>query len=86
MEVDSVHATIERKLKNASIYCPAEYAAVMRTARSKPSPYVVKYLDYRFFRDHSKTVTIPSIQPGSKVGDPTVTNVHALKYEVSNTS
>lgn len=81
MEVDSVHATIERKLKNASIYCPAEYAAVMRTARSKPSPYVVKYLDYRFFRDHSKTVTIPSIQPGSKVGDPTVTNVHALKYK-----
>lgn len=81
MEVDSVHATIERKLKNASIYCPAEYAAVMRTAQSKPSPYVMKYLDYRFFQDHSITVNVPSIRPGSKVGDPTVTNVCALKYE-----
>ena len=41
----------------------------------------MKYLDYRFFRDYSKTITIPSIRPGSRVGDPTVTNVRALKYE-----
>ena len=81
MEVDSVHATIERKLKNASIYCPAEYTAIMRNARSKPSPYAVKYLDYRFFRDFAKTITIPSIRPGSRVGDPTVTDIRALKYE-----
>ena len=30
MEVDSVHSTIERKLKNRPIHCPADYVSIMR--------------------------------------------------------
>jgi len=26
----------------------------------------------------------PSIRPGSKVGDPTMTDIHALKYSTDN--
>ncbi len=80
MEVDSVHATIERKLKNKSIFCPADYIQIMREARSRPSPYTVKYLTYDFFTDFSNTRPLTSIRPGTKTGDPTVTDLRSLKY------
>ena len=80
MEVDSAHAAIERKLKNKNIYCPADYVQVMREARSKPSSYTVKYLTYDFFKDFTDTGSLTSIRPGSRVGDPTVTDLRCLKY------
>ena len=40
MECDSVHSTIEGRLRNRDIHVPAEYAAVIKGARIKP-PYEV---------------------------------------------
>ncbi|KAK0138536.1 hypothetical protein N1851_024948 [Merluccius polli] len=72
MECDSVHSVIERKLRNRDVHVPAEYAAVIRGARSSPKPYELKYVDYSFFKDFSKVKICKSIRPGSKVGDPTI--------------
>lgn len=73
MEVDSVHATIERKLLRKDIYCPLDYVRIIRDARQKPRPYDVRYLSFDFFRNFDKYVgTIKSIKPTT---DATVTNI-----------
>lgn len=79
MEVDSVHSSIERKLKNRDIYLPTDYIAICREARIK-NPYVVKYMSYEDFKDYSRIHYYSSIRPGYKKGDPTVTELHCLKY------
>ena len=53
MEVDSVHHTIEEKIKNKSIYCPSDYVHYMEGARLNLCAYKVKYLDHTFFKDHT---------------------------------
>ena len=49
MEVDSFYSTIERKLKNRPIHCPADYVSIMRESRQNLQPYVAKYLTHDFF-------------------------------------
>ena len=79
MECDSVHSVIERKLRNRDVHVPAEYAAVIRGARSSPKPYELKYVDYSFFQYFSKGKICKSIRPGSKVGDPMVHDLRAVR-------
>jgi hypothetical protein len=50
MEVDSMHATIERNLRNKTINVPAEHIEVCQRARKNPKPYNVQYLDHSFFK------------------------------------
>lgn len=85
MECDSVHATIENKLKNRVINLPSDYVSATLEARKKPKPYEVKYLEYSFFKDYTQK-NLPrynSIRPGSKVHDPTVTDLRVIKYNPS---
>lgn len=79
MEVDSVHSTIERKLKNRrEIYVPAGYLDVIQTARvSSPGPYNVSYLHYNDFDQYEASI---NIRPGTKKGDPVVTDVVAYQF------
>ena len=79
MECDSVHSVIERRLKNQEVYVPAQYAILMRKARSKPNPYQVKYIDHTFFQDFSKLRLCTSIRPGTMPGDPTVHDIRAIR-------
>lgn len=78
MECDSMHSAIERKLRNREIYSPACYVSACKEACKQP--YKVKYLRHNFFQDFSKLRFYNSIRPGSKPGDPTVTNLRALQY------
>ena len=79
MEVDSVHSVIERKLRNKLIYSPQNYVDIMKACR--PSrPYLVCYLTYDFFKDFTYLNYYQSIRPGSKAGDPTVTDLRVLRY------
>lgn len=80
MECDSMHATIERRLKNRDINVPADYVAICTKARKNPKPYSVKYLDHKFFKDYSKAVVYKTIRPGKLTGDPKVTDIKSLKY------
>lgn len=81
MEVDSVHATLEKYFK-PPINSPSDYVALMRRAR--PShPYKVKVLDYSFFRNYEVSSKLSSLRPGKKVGDPVVCDIKALKYETN---
>ncbi|KAK7115597.1 hypothetical protein V1264_001435 [Littorina saxatilis] len=80
MEVDSVHSAIERKLRGRQIYWPADYIEVMESARTTKAPYVVKNLDYSFFKDFSGLKYYRSIRPGNSVGEPQVTYIRALLY------
>lgn len=85
MECDSVHACIERKLKNRDVHVPADYVTATKEAREKPFPYEVKYLSYDFFKDFtvSSLQYYESIRPGRKSGDPVLTDVSCLKYTSS---
>ena len=53
MKVDSVHATIERRLKNMDIYSPLDYVNLIMASRTNPRPYEVKYLTF-FFKDYEE--------------------------------
>lgn len=80
MEVDSVHSCVERQLRNASVYVPAQYVDRIQSSRSIPRPYRVKYVQHGFFKDFSHTSNVESIRPGRKVGDPAVTDLRCLLY------
>lgn len=80
MEVDSVHALIERKLKHKEIYLPFDYCQAAIEARKTPFPYETKYMTFEFFRDFSNIVYYNSIRPGRNTGDPTVIDISALRY------
>lgn len=80
MECDSMHSTIERKIQGRVINVPADYIQLAKTARKFPRPYTVKYLQHDFFKDFSGQNFYKSIRPGFKVGDPTVQDIRALKY------
>lgn len=80
MEVDSVHHTIEMKLKKREIHLPTDYINACRDARIK-IPYRVKYLEFSCFNDYSQVKYYTSIRPGSSKGDPTVSDIRCLKYK-----
>lgn len=81
MEVDSMHSSIERVLKRTKIHLPADYTEVCKNARRNPFPYQVEYFTHGFFKNFSTLNYFPSIRPGRTVGDPTVMDIKALKYE-----
>ncbi|OXA41441.1 hypothetical protein Fcan01_23603 [Folsomia candida] len=85
MEVDSVHSAIECKLKKKIIYLPTDYKQICVEARTKPSPYDVVYLNHEYFNNYSghERQRYHSIRPGSKPGDPCVTDIRQLKYNPS---
>lgn len=78
MEVDSVHALIERKLKNASIYLPSDYVRITESARRPP--YEVKEVTFDLIKDFSKPIVYKSIRPGRTSSDPQVNEIKILKY------
>ena len=46
MEVDSVHAQIERVVKNKNIYSPASYVTLIEGVKKSKPYYKVKYVDH----------------------------------------
>ncbi|KAJ4426989.1 hypothetical protein ANN_26788 [Periplaneta americana] len=78
---DSVHATIETKLKKREIYSPSGYVKSCRNARIKPKPYHVESLEHSFFKKYSSLTYITSIRPDTKLGAPVVVDIRCLKYE-----
>ena len=81
MECDSVHATIDRKIKKKDVFIPQKYVELIQESRSdSENPYTVKYVDHTFFRDYSGLQYYSSIRPGVGVGSPLVTDKRVLKY------
>lgn len=72
MEVDSMHAMIEKRLKNQTIHVPAEYLNVCRTAKSNNKRYKCEYLTFDYFKDFKQVAFYKSIRPGKMKGDPKV--------------
>lgn len=81
MEVDSVHSVIERKVRKRKtcIYVPQNYVDLMREARPR-QPYVVHYVDHSFFKDYTELNYYNSIRPGTRAGDPVVTDLRVIHY------
>lgn len=77
MEVDSMHAMIEKKLKNQTINVPAEYITICRKAK-KNKPYEVKYLNYPYFKSFKELNFYKSIRPGKMKGDAKVFKVYLV--------
>ncbi|CAF4780786.1 unnamed protein product [Pieris macdunnoughi] len=80
MEADSVHATIERKIKNKCIYLPSDYTRLTSEARRNPEPYEIKSLDFTFCKNYGVDMVYSSIRPGKSTGDPMVTDITVIKY------
>lgn len=81
MECDSVHATIEKKIKNKNIEIPNDYHRLTEEARQRPFPYEVVAPTFDFFQNFNFNLVYSSIRPGKKSSDPTVTQIRALKYK-----
>ncbi len=79
MEADSVHSAIESRIRTQEIYLPSGYVMAAKMARHS-NPYYVEYLHHEFFRSFENLTYYKSIRPGSKKGDPVVTDLRALKY------
>ena len=60
MEVDSVHALIERTTRKRDI-C---YVSLIKSAKKNAPFYEVKYLDFSFFTNFNETSFYTSIRPG----------------------
>lgn len=84
-ECDVVHKEIEKRLRHADVRVPAEYAEVVRSARSDPRPYQVEYVDHTFFKDFSRVNLCKSIRPEKKTGDLTVHDLRVIRYNVDGT-
>ncbi|CAG9772061.1 unnamed protein product [Ceutorhynchus assimilis] len=84
MECDSIHACIERKLKNREVYVPGCYVQIAKTAKIK-NPYEVHYLPHTFFKKYSVLNSYTSIRPGNKTHDPKVTDLRCIAYRVDGT-
>ncbi|KAK6191297.1 hypothetical protein SNE40_003024 [Patella caerulea] len=83
MECDSVHSTIERRIRGKPIYIPQNYVDLIRTARVTPL-YKVKYLSHDFFKTFSQLGYYSTIRPGARSGDPVVTDIRVLQYKDGN--
>ncbi|KAG5872572.1 hypothetical protein JTB14_020964 [Gonioctena quinquepunctata] len=81
MECDSMHATIEIKLRNREVYSPSAYEDACRTARLNPKAYKVHYLYHDFFKKFSTLNFFKSIRPGVKKGDTVVTDLRCINYK-----
>ncbi|BES91079.1 Hypothetical protein NTJ_03889 [Nesidiocoris tenuis] len=83
MECDSAHSTIERKINNIEVHLTSQYASLTEVARKTPMPYRSKMIDHKFVKNFGDTnhMIYPTIRPGRKSGDPTVTNLRWLQYE-----
>ena len=85
MEADSMHSTIERKLRRKQIYLPSAYMTYCETARINPGPYQVQYWHHDEFLHYAKLKFFSSIRPGRRAGDPQVVDLRALRYEPNGT-
>ena len=54
MEVDSMHAAIESARRNVQIYVPSEWLIVLRMARRRPKPYIVREVTRNDIKDLHK--------------------------------
>ncbi|CAB3251768.1 unnamed protein product [Arctia plantaginis] len=81
MEVDAMHSSIERRMRNRIVNVPADYIEIIKTARN--SPFYVKYLEHGFFKAFNNITSNKSIRPGRTAGDPKVTDIRALMYSPS---
>lgn len=81
MEVNSVHSSIERKLKNCPIYLPRDFTRFTEQASVKGNNEV-KQLSFDFVKNVDKSKLVyDSIRPGRKPGDPVVTDIKVIKYQ-----
>ena len=81
MEVDSVHALIEKSIRTKDIYSSACYISLIKGAKKKNPPYQVKYLDHTLSSDFSSANFYSSIRPGISQSDPMVVDLSQLKYD-----
>ena len=84
MEVDYVHAQIERFVKNKNIYSPSSYVTLIEDTKKSKSYYKVKYVDHTYFDDYSCFGLYSSIRQGRVSGDPKVVDLVQLKYEMTS--
>ncbi|KAJ4442412.1 hypothetical protein ANN_03998 [Periplaneta americana] len=81
MECDTVHSSIECKLKGREITLPRQYALISKEARKKPFPYEVHYLTHNFTNFATKDLWLyDSIPPGRNKTDSTITDLRVIQY------
>ena len=76
-----MHSTIERNI-GATVETPRDYCLLMETARRCPQPYHVHRQYFNHFKKiQPEYLTMTSMRPGKKVGDPVVNDISHIKYD-----
>ena len=84
MEVDSVHAQIERVVKNKNIYSPSSYVSLIEGAKKSKPYYKMKCVYHTYFDDYSCFGFYNSIRQCRVSGHPKVVDLVQLKYEMTS--
>lgn len=86
MEVDNVHALIEKKSKGRNIDLPSDYITVTEEARLT-TPLKARLLHHGDFRNYNdpRFFRYNSIRPGKSVGEDTVHDLRMLHYDPNGT-
>ncbi|KAF4529623.1 hypothetical protein B566_EDAN017069 [Ephemera danica] len=74
-EVDTIHATIETRVRKRNVYVPSDYKLHIIKARPK-QPYEVREYKQTEFLDYSQLNIYKNIKPGASK----VTDIRALRY------
>ncbi|KAJ4440803.1 hypothetical protein ANN_10706 [Periplaneta americana] len=82
MKCDSVHSSMECKLKGRELTLPSQYALISKEARKKPFPYEVHYLTHNFFTNFAtKDLWLyDSIRRGRNKNHSTITDLRVIQY------
>ena len=83
MEVDYVHAQIERVAKN-NIYSTSSDVTLIEGAKKSKPYYKVKYVDHTYFDEYSCFGLYNYIRQGRVSGDAKVVDLVQLKYEMTS--
>lgn len=86
MEVDTIHALIERNAKGKNIDVPSDYIRITEQARHT-IPIEAVLLNHQDFLqyDNTELYRYNSIRPGSRPNDATVTDLRVLTYNPDGT-
>lgn len=77
----TLHAEIEKKLKNKTISTPNDFHRITEKARINPKPFQVLCPTFEFFNNFNVDLVYESIRPGINPEGPSVNDIRVLKYE-----
>lgn len=85
MPVDSMHANIERKIKNLQVQAPSEWSTIIRNARTKPKPYEVTAVDHSQFLNWKSILSMKKLK-NTEGNEIKIADIKTIEFEKGNSN